>query len=288
MSIELVTKYSPLVDEVFKAVSKTALVTNQDYDWTGAHTVKVYKVSTAPMNDYKRTVTDTDLQQTVSRYGAFQDLSAESQEMVLSNDRSFSFNIDTLDEDETATALEAQSALNRQLRNVVIPERDKSIFAKMVDGAGIKAAAKKLSAMKLYDELLAATEQMDEAEVPDTERVLIVTPKVYAALKKELQEVAYNDLDANQRASGIIGYIDGMTVVKVPSNILPENFGFMIAHPSATVAPVKLADYGIYSDTPLSSGTIVVGRFAYDTFVLDNKKNGIYYQALTPETGTQG
>ena len=50
MSIELVNKYLPHTDEVFAAESKMSLLTNRDYDWTGARTVKVYKVTTAPMN----------------------------------------------------------------------------------------------------------------------------------------------------------------------------------------------------------------------------------------------
>ena len=54
-----------------------------------------------------------------------------------------------------------------------------------------------------------------------------------------------------------------------------------VENPSATVAPVKLEDFGIHNDTPLSSGTIVTGRVCYDAFVLDNKKSGIYYQSTT-------
>ena len=54
----------------------------------------------------------------------------------------------------------------------------------------------------------------------------------------------------------------------------------MIVHPSATTAPVKLEDYGTHENTPLSSGTIVTGRICYDAFVLDNKKDGLYYQAI--------
>ena len=50
MAINLVTKFLPYVDEMFKKESKKALVTNQDFDWTGAHTVKVYKISTGSMN----------------------------------------------------------------------------------------------------------------------------------------------------------------------------------------------------------------------------------------------
>ena len=88
------------------------------------------------------------------------------------------------------------------------------------------------------------------------------------------------DVGAEMRAKGIVGVIDGMAVVKVPASRLPAKFGLMIAHPSATVAPVKLEDYGTHNDTPLSSGTIVTGRIVYDAFVLDNKKVGIYYQPI--------
>ena len=36
--------------------SKTSLLTNTDYDWTGAHSIKLYKISTTPLNDYTRNV----------------------------------------------------------------------------------------------------------------------------------------------------------------------------------------------------------------------------------------
>ena len=56
MSIELATKFSPQTDDLFKAESKTSLLTNTDYDWTGAHSIKLYKISTTPLNDYTRNV----------------------------------------------------------------------------------------------------------------------------------------------------------------------------------------------------------------------------------------
>ena len=36
-TINLVTAFRPLVDEKFSSESKKALLTNQDFDWTGAH-----------------------------------------------------------------------------------------------------------------------------------------------------------------------------------------------------------------------------------------------------------
>ena len=35
MSVDLVAKFSPYVDEQFKAESKLNLLTNDDIDWTG-------------------------------------------------------------------------------------------------------------------------------------------------------------------------------------------------------------------------------------------------------------
>ena len=54
MSVDLTTKYAPKTDELFKAESKISLLTNTNYDWTGAHSIKLYKISTAPLNDYAR------------------------------------------------------------------------------------------------------------------------------------------------------------------------------------------------------------------------------------------
>ena len=45
-TIDLVTKFLPLVDEKFTTESKKSLLTNTDFDWTGAHSIKVYKIST--------------------------------------------------------------------------------------------------------------------------------------------------------------------------------------------------------------------------------------------------
>lgn len=281
MSVELTTKYAPQTDELFKAESKISLLTNTDFDWTGAHAIKLYKISTAPMNDYSRNrSTEPADSEGLSRYGKLLDLSATTEEMLLKHDRSFIFNVDRLDEDETAGQLEAGTALARELREVVVPEVDTNVYSVMTTGAGHKPAAAALTKSNIYAAVLAASQALDDAEVPETERVLVVTPASYALLKQAV-EFDPTEIGAEMRARGVVAMIDGAAVVKVPAIRLPSKFGFMLAHPSATVAPVKLEDFGIHNDTPLSSGTIVTGRVCYDAFVLDNKKSGIYYQATT-------
>ena len=52
MAIELVEKYLPYVDEQFTEESKKEYLTNTDFSFSGAKTVKVYKISTGSMQDY--------------------------------------------------------------------------------------------------------------------------------------------------------------------------------------------------------------------------------------------
>lgn len=278
MSISLADKFAPYTDEQFVAESKRALVTNQDFDWTGAHTIRVYKIQTSAMQDYGRTGPAGD---NFSRYGSIADLNASTEEMTLKKDRSFIFNVDKLDTDETMQQVAAASALARQNREVTIPEVDTYTYGVMAAGAGHKPDAKALTAEDIYKDILKASAALDDAEVPESGRVLVVPPAVYLLMKQNSDIVLNCDIGAELRQQGVIANIDGMNVQKIPANRLPAKFGFMVAHPSATVAPVKLEDYNVHNDTIYSSGAVVTGRICYDAFVLDNKTKAIYYQATT-------
>lgn len=282
MSVELAKKYAPYTDELFKAESKLSLLTNTDFDWTGAHSVSVWKVSTVAMNDYSRNrgADFNETEASLSRFGKIIDLNAQTEEMLLRKDRSFIFNIDKMDQDETADQVKAETALARQLREVTIPEVDTYVYGEMASHAGTVAYAAALTPDNIYDAIVAGTEVLDDAEVPDTERVLLVCPATYRAMKKSPDILMDCDVSEEMRLKGVISMVDGMAVVKVPASRLPKGFGFMIAHPAATVAPVKLEDYGTHTDTALSSGTIVTGRIVYDAFVLENKAAAIYYHPV--------
>lgn len=271
MAIDLITQYQSLVDEKFTTESKKSLVTNNDYSWTGAHSIKVYKVTTAGMNDYARNGG-------YNRYGQVQDLDATTQELTLRKDRSFTFAIDKLDSDETGLVLQAGSALERQMREVIIPEVDQYTYGVMCDNAGIKPEALKLTEKNIYLQVIDANRALDNKEVPTEGRILVVTPDVYYLMKQCKDITMDTDIGNDMRLKGVIANLDGCTVVKIPANRLPENFGFMLCHKVATVAPMKLEEYKVHEDPPGISGSLVEGRICYDAFVLDNKKNAIYYQ----------
>ena len=277
MAINLVTKFKPYVDEMFTTESKLSLITNKAFDWTGAHTIKVYKVTTSKMNDYKRNPVEGF---TGSRYGEIKDLDATTEEFTLKKDRSFTFAIDKLDKDETAQQLSAASALARQQREVVIPEVDSYVYSVMTTGAGTAPEAAALTSENIYVEILKANKALDDAEVPETGRQLIVTPDTHTLMKQCKDITMETNIGNDLRLKGVISNLDGANVIKVPAVRLPEKFGFMLCHPVACVAPVKLEDYKIHEDPPGISGSLVEGRVCYDAFILENKKKAIYYQAV--------
>lgn len=275
MAINLVTEFKPYVDEQFATGSKKSLLTNNDFGFNGANTIKVYKVTTASMNDYDRAGTGPNS----SRYGEVQGLDATTEQFTLKKDRSFTFAIDKLDTDETAQQLAAATALARQMREVVIPEVDTYVYGVMCEGAGNKPEAKALDANNIYTEIIEANNVLDNAEVPESERFIVVIPDTYLLMKKCKDIVMETNIGNELRLQGVIAIVDGLKVVKVPKNRVPENFGFLVGHSCATVAPTKLADYKIHQDPPGISGDLVEGRINYDAFVLENKAKALYYQA---------
>lgn len=276
MAIELAVQFQENVDELFSTESKTSLLTNKDYTWDGASTIKVYSVSTVEMQDYGR---GGPAEGNWSRYGPVEGLDATTQAMTLRKDRSFTFAVDRLDADETKQAVQAASALARQMREVCIPEVDAWVLGQMCEKAGQKPATKALTAANIYEMIIEAGSALDNAEAPETGRVLLVTPDVYLLMKKCKDIMLETDIGADMRLRGVISNLDGMGIVKVPAARLPEGFGFMIAHPVATVAPMKLEEYQVHQNPPGISGDLVEGRLNYDAFVLNNKADAILYQA---------
>lgn len=259
MARELVTKYAPYVDEIFSQESKKSLLTNNDFDFDGAGTVKIYKVSTADMNDYGR---NGAAEGNWSRYGKVADLDATTETMTLSKDRSFTFVIDKLDENETARQLSGATALARQVRNVVVPEVDTHVYTKVAAGAGTVLEVE-LTSTNIYDQILLASKTLDDELVPEEGRVLVVTPDVYRLMKLNKEIVMETEIGADMRKKGVISNLDGAAVVKVPAVRLPKDFGFILTHPCATTAPTKLEDYNTHLNPPGINGTLVEGRIVY-------------------------
>lgn len=267
--IDLAKKFSPVVDEAFTHESKSSLVVNNDYDFIGAHSIAIYSVGTAKMNDYGRNTEGT------SRYGTVKDLDTDVQEESMEMDRSFTFVIDSADEDETLGALNAGTALARQINVEVIPETDKYVYNKMATKAGV-TVEETIDSTNAYDSLATANEVQDEAGVPEQGRVCVATPTYNKHLKADPKAVLDTEVGQDMRIKGVVANMDGTNIQKVPAKLLPENINYMLAHPVATTFAVKLAEYKIHDNAPGVSGRLVEGRVYYTAFVRNNKKSAIY------------
>ncbi len=86
---------------------------------------------------------------------------------------------------------------------------------------------------------------------------------------------ARKDSDAGQRKldSGVLGTVDGVKVVVVPSGRMPADTDLVITHPSVCVAPEKLIDYTLHKNAPGISGDLLEYRHRYDAFVDSNRLN---------------
>ena len=270
MTEDLATKFQEKIDERFSTESKSSLVTNREYDFIGARSIKIYNVGTAPMNDYGRNKKGT------SRYGEPENLSAEAEEYPMEKDRSFTFTIDKADEDETLGALNAGKALARQIREVVEPEVDKYTYEKMARNAG-KTEIQTASASNAYDLLTDANEELDNNEVPVEGRVAVCTPAYHKFLKKDKNAVIETEIGQDMKIRGVVANLDGAVIQKVPKKLLPDGANFILAHAVATTQAVKLAEYKIHTNAPGVSGQLVEGRIYYTAFIRKNKKGAIYY-----------
>lgn len=264
----LAKKYSPKVDEKFQREALLNLVTNKDYEWNGVDTVYVYSIPVVDAHNYARTG--------ANRYGTPDELGNDTQQMTIRRDRGYTFTIDKLNKNQSMMVNDAGKALSRQMSLKTIPEIDTYTFGQMAANAGHYDAtvADKTNA---YGLLLAAQEALGNANVPDQGRVCLCSYAFAGLLKQDPAFMRDCDTAQNMQIKGQLGEVDGCRVIRVPASRLPDGCQFILCHPIATVAPAILNEYKVHTDAPGISGWLCEGRFSYDAFVLNNKKDAIYY-----------
>ena len=276
MSVNYASKYSSMIDERFKVGALTESAVNNDYDFIGVKTVNVYSVPTAKMNDYTRTGDN--------RYGTPEELENGVQEMTLSRDRSFTFTIDRGNYDDNMMANAAGMSLQRQIDEVVIPELDIYRIAKMAASAG-NTGQGQITKDNAYEAFLDGTVALTNAKVPTAGRVAFVSASFYKFIKLDDAFIKASDMAQDMLIKGQVGMIDGIALILVPDNYLPTDTAFIITHSTATVAPVKLAEYKVHDNPHGINGWLVEGRVYYDAFVLSQKADAIYVHKNTVTEG---
>lgn len=274
MAINLAEKYSKKVQERYAAKSRTDSYAGHDYDFTGVKTIKIYSVDTVPMTDYTRSGT--------SRFGNLTELGDAVQEMTLAKDRAFTFSIDNGNKGEQFNVKQANSALKREIDEVMTPEIDKYRLNAWATGKGLSAGfevlegSASLTKSNILEEIFNAGAQMSDENVPEEGRTLFIKMTDFVKFKLADQVMGADSMAGGVIKNGYKGHIDGMAVVTVPSSHMPSGVNFIIKHRGATVDPVTLKNMRVHKNPMGVDGDVVEGRIIYDSFVLDTKAKGIF------------
>ena len=264
-------KYSNKVDERFTRESQAMMALNNNYEFSGVDTVKVFSIPVVPMGDYTRTG--------VNRYGVPNDLQRNVQTLKVKRDRAFTFIIDKGDKIQSQMVSDAGQALSRQTSEVWIPEFDTYVFRTLAAYASQRGnySAEPITKANAYEMFLNANEKLGNKNVPDQGRVCFSSYRFANLLKQDSAFMKYGDKSQEMLIKGVIGEVDGTKIVKVPSSRLPAGAAFLLVHPMAATAPKQLEDYKIHDNPPGINGWLVEGRVIYDAFVLNEKSDAIYY-----------
>lgn len=290
-TIELAQTYLPLLDEVYKVSSRSAVLDATKVEIVNGNTVKVFKTAMDGLGDYDRGT------------GFVKgDVTGTWEAMQLSKDRGRSFVVDRMDNEETV-GMAFGTLAGEFIRTKVAPEIDAYSFAKLCGVTGIDvgdAADIQIGTTDVPGLVDEAERSMNENEVPTEGRLLFISESAYAGLRAKITRVVENDVKGINRE---VEMYDGMRIIRVPQSrfytaitlfdgtsdgqtvggfvgtkTTGYKINFMVIHPSAVCKVVKHVLPRIF--TPDQYQDADAWKFDYrvyhDIFAYDNKVKGIY------------
>ena len=293
-SIGLTSRYLPILDEIYKAESKSAILdtAQERVRWSNEyHTFYLFETDMVGNADY-------------SRNGGFVrgDVTAGWRAYAPQWDRGRQFVVDRLDNAESA-GMAFGTLAGEYMRLKAIPEKDALRFSTYANGAysGNQATESLTSSADVIGALDTATETLDNAEVPYEGRILFVNPTIYKLFKGGITRYTMNGeggIDYN------IEMYNDMRVITVPSGrfnteitlaqpsahddaggytATGSTINFMIIHPSAVMQATQFSEPRTFSPevNQQAQGWMWDFRDYHGAWVKNQKKNGIYVSAAS-------
>lgn len=282
-SIALFKQYLDLLDEVYKTSSTTAsLDISGELVRAGANAKEILipKMTLDGLADY-------------SRGGGYVagDVKLEMETVTFNFDRGRKFTVDAMDNAETAGVAFGKLA-SEFIRTKVAPELDAFRYATYagISGIGTTAGAALSTGADVLTALVSAQNAMDEAEVPETERELHITPTLYNLIysvdttksKEVLNSFSRIVKVPQTRFYTAIDQHDGTTENETAGGFVKDttgkNINFMVIHKPAVIQYSKHVVSKVVA--PEENQTSDGWMFFYRSYgladVYDNKVKGIY------------
>lgn len=270
-TINLVTKFQPLLDEVYKAASLTGDLESSAVKFDGTKTVKVLKLEVPALGTYTRN----------SGYTAG-DVVADWEAFTLTQDRGTEFSVDAMDDEETLN-MTFGNASSEFIRRSVVPQVDAYRFATIAKAEGIGTGSGAITTGDAAIKAIrAAMTKMDDDEVPAEGRVLYINPTLKGLI---------DDLES-YKSKAVMSRISKVVVVpqsRFFSDIAVNDNGFakaegakdinfMILDPKATFAVAKHKKLRVFDpDTNQKRDDYLFQyRLYHDMFVYPQKAAGVY------------
>lgn len=287
-------KYTSLLDEVYQNASVTSMLDMNGAMvrmGTNANEIVIPKISMDGLGDYSRN----------SGY-APGSVTLTHETVQFNYDRGRRFTVDAMDDEETA-GVAFGSLSGEFIRTKAAPELDAFRFATYASASGISAAdpAALTDAQAILDALIASQNEMDEDEVPVTERYLFITPTLYnlvqnidttkskavldsfAAITKVPQTRFYTAIDLKDGVDHTGSSGADETAGGFEKAAAGKNINFMVIHKPAVIQFSKHVVNKII--TPEQNQTNDGWMFFYRAYgladVYENKLAGIYLHAAT-------
>ena len=296
--IKLVTKYLPLLDEVYRVNAKSSILEADAalvQATADAKTIKINKLSMDGLGDYSR--------QNGYPTGS---ITSDWETHEFTNDRGRRFNLDKMDNLENLGMVFLNMA-GQFMKQKVIPEKDAYTFAKIAGTSGIEGTSGSLTSANTKQAIETALATLGENEVDEASMVLFITPTVKGNLEAQInrslasgvteygQKIEYfNDIPLitvpQTRFYNGIDLLDGTSTGETAggykkhtstgatgdANAVDVNFILMDRAAAISIAKNNVAQIFAPEVNQLHDGWTFNYRFYYDVFVLDNKKKGIY------------
>jgi len=203
-------------------------VANRDYEGeitAFGDTVHITSVSDPTISDYTRNV---DL-------AAPETLTDAEQLLLIDQAKAFNFQVDDLDQ---AQVRNAGGLMNEATQRAGFGLRDKSdrfLAGKMASAGAPLGLVDGTTATNIYDQLVVpAGVKLDQANVPEEMRWLVVDPAAYGKLRLDARFIKANESGTNALHNGQVGEAGGFAIFK--SNNAPQANRALTAVTTATGA----------------------------------------------------
>lgn len=260
---------------------------NSLYKVIDAKTIKIPSVSTSGRKDGSRDEIT----------GFSRNVDNDWETKTLSRHREWDTLLHPQDVNQSNMVLSIQNATKVFNETQKFPEMDAYCISKIHSDA-VEAGVEDDNTVLTVENVLATfdryMEAMDEARVPQTGRILYVTPKVKALIKNAKDIVKTINVSGGATAlNRNISRIDEVEIISVSSELMKTVYDFtkgwvvgvsakqinmLLIHPVAVYTPVSYSFASMETPSAHTKGKYLYYEESFeDVFILNNKKNAIKF-----------